>query len=642
MSASRALVGFIHFDRAPLAPDLALTVLQRMQANPAHAAHWSETGIFLGYLRQTNLPEDRDDPQPCLDPVGRFALATTAVLTNRPELRSSIDELSQLADADYAQLPDSVIVRAAFRRWGVASFAKFDGAFSCAIWEPNTERLICACDSRAQAPLYYWREGPRFAFASTLRGLLAIPGVPRELHAPAIAEHAAGIIRPTDETLYRNIHRLRAGHVLIADRRGLRTEPYWQPDSARVLALPSEADYAAAFRAELRAAVERTLSRSPRHVALLLSGGLDSSAVAAVAAPLLAARGERLQAIHLRHTGPAATTPQRERDEFAAAAAVAAHVPTLDYLELESRSQPVPRPAWDEFFAHHCVPFRGLLMKDPALSEALDRLGIGTLWTGGAGNALVSLETLPSGYLTHLALTGRWLTWWQESRALAAQQGHAWRRLARATFLSPWKRRVTGAAPASYDPQYLFFLHPSWRENAAFLERVDTWHAEVGQPPRDFRAELARRYTAMLGQGLLVSSSTLLPGPTFRSGGAPLADRRLNEFCLSLPFDQHIRDGWDRRLIREGLSAELPASVRYRVTRGMPQPGFESTLALAAPWLDEEIQRLGQSDLVRQIFDYDRLREGWAARDREKGRPFMLVKTIVCAAFLQWHEAGNF
>jgi hypothetical protein len=60
--------------------------------------------------------------------------------------------------------------------------------------------------------------------------------------------------------------------------------------------------------------------------------------------------------------------------------------------------------------------------------------------------------------------------------------------------------------------------------------------------------------------------------PRFR---APLADLRLNLFCLRLPYEQQIRHGWDRRLVRRVTAGLLPESVRWRTTRGLPQPEFQ-------------------------------------------------------------------
>jgi len=638
----RGLAGIVRFDQAPLPPDHIDRMLAAMGIGRTDRVErrLSPAAAF-GHLTEFVLPEDRLERQPLHSADGRFALVTTALLENRPELAAAFG----WNDEESGRRSDGEFVSAAFARWGEACPARLEGMFSLAVWDHRARRLFCAVDFRGLQPLYLWSGDGRLAFASTLRGLLALPGVPRRIDEIALAEHVAGVWRASPRTLYRDIIRLNGAHTLVADATGLRTTRYWTPDPGRILRLNTEADYREAFRTEFAAAVRRSLRRAPSQVGLLLSGGLDSSAVAAFAGPLLAAEGRRLQAFHVLPRDDARyARPDRELDESRYAAALRAHTPSVDFHFLRSNSGPAPRPAWDDFFSDNLVPSRGLpAADDPGVVGPLDHLGIGTLWTGGGGNALISLEAFPSGYLVYLALTGRWPAWWRETRGHSRVHGRPFRGLARQTALNPFKRLLRGW-PTRFVPSPddgLYFLHPALRERTALVERLQGYRAEQDRPPLDFRAHLQRRYQHLAAQQVGAAPAVISRLPTRRIMGAPLTDRRLNEFCLSLPFDQHIRDGWDRRLLRESLRDLLPDEVRLRVTRGFPQPEFQRHFAQAEPLLTAEVERLGASALVRDCLDYPRLCARWQARHANPsfGGDHALVAAIVTGAFLQWHES---
>lgn len=637
----RGIAGVIQL--RPTGPAAADALAALLTGVPVHAAR-AELGraetaaaAFARFATRI-LPQDFHDRQPLTLPDGGL-LATTALLRNRAALAAEFGWTSEIA----ATRAESDFVAAAYQRWGEECPRHLEGAFALAVWQPARRRLFCATDLVASTPLYYSHQDGRFAFASTLNALLALPGVDRRLHRPAFANLVALIPTDDEQTLYTGVRRLRGAHALALDESGARQWRYVAVAAPPVLTLASDADYAAAMREQLRAAVQRSLRPMPGQVGLLLSGGLDSSSVAAVAGRLLAEQGRRLQCIHLLPRGDDRyRLPHTVLDETSYVRQLEAHSPHIDFHYVETTSRPAERAAWDDYFATHRAPFPSLLATETSLDPLLDRLDVRLLLDGLGGNHVVSLEALPSGYLAHLALTMRWRDWWRETRAHSRLHDRPWRWLVRHTAINPWKLRLRGRAhPSVFRGSTMQLLHPEFRRTSGVDERKRAARERWFGPPVDLRQRLTATVHEWVTHAILPPPSVCPPTPLRRLSSHPLYDRHLSAFCLSLPFDQQVRDGWDRRLLREAMRGWLPESVRLRTTRGLLQPEFQSNFTRAEPLLRAEMSVLGSSALERELLDLSALRALWHQQQvapPSLARELQLMSGLSAAAFLRWHE----
>jgi asparagine synthase (glutamine-hydrolysing) len=634
----RGIAGIIRFDQAPVARTEIDGMLHTMAICPTDRIESCEVGSAgFGHLSKYIVAEDRFDAQPLRSSDGNLLLVADAMLDNRDELAAAFgwrpDETSTRAD--------SAFVLAARERWGDQCPSHLEGRFALVVWQIREQRLFAAVDHFGFRPLYYWHNAKELVFATTLKGLFALRRVPREISEQVFAEHVAGLKSEPSATLYRDVRRLVAGHQLHGTPSSFTSRRYWNPDPARLLRLPSDLDYLEAFRAELERAVRTSLRRHRGNVAIMLSGGLDSAAVTAVAGRLLAGQGQRLQAIH---TVPAGTdryrSPLREIDESRFVHSMRAHSPHIDFHFVPAQSEAVPPDRWDSAFDNEFVPFRSLPAHEgSSLGQLLDALDVGVLLNGLGGNDLVSVQTATSGYLTHLFAAGRWPTWWRELRGHGRVYGPPLWLLFRHSALHPLKRwlRPNPPIPAHHN---LFLLHPALRARTNIESRLREQEQAAAALPFNFRRQLHRTLTEELIRQSGVTGSIIKPGAITRLGAAPLCDRRLNEFCLSLPFDQQIRDGWDRRLLRESMRGPLPDDVRLRVTRGFPQPQFQRNFSRIEPALREALGHQPRGTLAGAYLDLPRLRSWW---DHGNAQPSMsaelaLVRGIALSRFLQWHE----
>lgn len=197
---------------------------------------------------------------------------------NAPELRARLEKEGHLF---YTRTDTEVIVHA-FEQYGTDCLDELNGIFSFGIWDSRRKVMFLARDRAGVKPLYYAEPPGAFVFGSELRAVLAHPAIERHLDMTSLNQYLAYEYVPTPRTIFAGVKKLPPGHCLTLENGRLKLECYW--DISLQNSEPPEAgkqtDYAAGFRRTLDDAVRlELLSDVP--VGVLLSGGLDSSAVAA-------------------------------------------------------------------------------------------------------------------------------------------------------------------------------------------------------------------------------------------------------------------------------------------------------------------------------------------------------------------------
>ena len=180
----------------------------------------------------------------------------------------------------YSQSDTEVLVHL-YEEMGTSFVEKLDGMFALALWDERNQRLVLARDRAGKKPLFYYHSDDIFAFGSEIKALVTDQRVPTELAIEYLPAYLSFGYVPCPFTFYRNIRQVPPGHFLVLDAAGLRVEPFWQlrmqPQGSIRLEEACEQ-----LRYLLRQAVKKLLI-SDVPLGVLLSGGLDSSIVTALA-----------------------------------------------------------------------------------------------------------------------------------------------------------------------------------------------------------------------------------------------------------------------------------------------------------------------------------------------------------------------
>jgi asparagine synthase (glutamine-hydrolysing) len=276
------IAGIIHFDQMPVQAGLIECMTTRMAYRGRDGmTHWQQGSTALGHCLLQTTRESAEERQPLVDAQSGLVLVLDGRIDNAAELAREL----RVSGAILHSRADSELVLRAYEQWGPALLDRIDGDFAFAVWDPRTGRLFCARDRLGNKPFHYCRNDTTFAFASDVSALLALPWVRKELNLDFVAEHLALEWMSLEDTFWTGIQRLPPAHRLEVSAEGLRRSRYWRPDVAMTLPCRTIADYAEYYRSLLFDVV-RGMGNSSGPVACEVSGGLDSSALFAVAAGL--------------------------------------------------------------------------------------------------------------------------------------------------------------------------------------------------------------------------------------------------------------------------------------------------------------------------------------------------------------------
>jgi asparagine synthase (glutamine-hydrolysing) len=242
-------------------------------------------GVGLGVVR-LSIIDVQGGHQPLSNEDGTVWIVFNGEVYNHPELREQL----LAAGHRFRTQADTETVVHAYEEWGEDCVKRLNAMFGLAIWDSRRQVLFLARDRMGIKPLHYVEDGGRLLFASELKALLRDPGVGRTVDLAALRDYLSLEYVPTPRSILAGVRKLPPGHTLTwrkADGR-VQLRQYWDPDlsaSERPAPARSLDELAAELRQVLKASVRRELL-SDVPVGVFLSGGIDSSAVAAMMAEL--------------------------------------------------------------------------------------------------------------------------------------------------------------------------------------------------------------------------------------------------------------------------------------------------------------------------------------------------------------------
>lgn len=265
-------------------PVPGVELLRRMTATLEHRGPDDEGTFVDGCValgaRRLSIIDLPGGHQPISNEDGTVTVALNGEIYNYAALRRDLAARGhQLRTAG-----DTEVIVHLYEEMGEACVDELRGMFAIALWDARRRRLLLARDRIGIKPLFVARlPGGGLAFASEIKALFALPGVPRRLNATALGRYLDVLYTPGSETIFEGIVRVPPGHLIVMDDQGVRERPYWDVTADRQARRAGLAANVERLRAEVDAAV-RLHMVADVPVGALLSGGVDSSAVVSLAA----------------------------------------------------------------------------------------------------------------------------------------------------------------------------------------------------------------------------------------------------------------------------------------------------------------------------------------------------------------------
>ena len=317
------IVGLVQY---PADADMRLRLVGRMAGTIRHRGPdddgaFADDDVTLGMQRLSiiDLPGGH---QPMATEDGLVVIVFNGEIYNFQELRADLVK----AGESFRTSSDTEVFLRQYRRHGPAGFSALNGMFAAGIWDKRSRALHLVRDRMGVKPLYYYWDGKVFAFASEIKALLELPAVERTILPTAVWDYLTFRYVPGPQTIWRHIFKLQPGHRLVmsAGASGPAISRWWEiPTPAAPLEM-SDDEMTRSFGQLFTDAVKiRMVADVP--VGIMLSGGIDSSAVAAVAAQ---SHGRNLKTFSVSFAGSPAT------DERLFARSVSDHLGT-EHAEVE-------------------------------------------------------------------------------------------------------------------------------------------------------------------------------------------------------------------------------------------------------------------------------------------------------------------
>jgi asparagine synthase (glutamine-hydrolysing) len=591
------IAGRFNFDRGQNVDPEQLAAMTTILAHrgPDGDGFYFGEGVGLGH-RRLSIIDLATGGQPLANEDDTVWVVFNGEIYNFADIRQELEALGHR----FRSHTDTEVIVHAYEQWGDAAVQRFRGMFAFALWDTRKRRLLLVRDRLGIKPLYYAVTPTGIVFASEIKSILEDPEVPRDWSAEAVDAYLALQYVPAPNTIYKAIHKLQPGHLLVARNGHAAVTSYWDlhftgdGDAAR------EDEYLERLDALVTEAVRlRLISDVP--LGAFLSGGIDSSLV--VAAMVATASGRVLTT--------SVGFDEHAFNELEYARAVARHLGTESHERVVKPdvADLLPKLAW-----HLDEPFGDSSAVPTYYVSAAAREQVTVALSGDGG------DELWAGYARH-----RVERWEQTARKWLGPSGSrvAGRIAGRAPLGLKGARSLQHLALSSAEAcarKHAYGLFESGGRDAMYSPefRADVAGAD---PFASFR----RAYDACpsadpLDRALYVDVKTYMVDDILTKvdkmsmavsleARVPLLDHKLLEFVATIPTSLKLKGGRSKHLLRRLLEQRVPKAIVDRPKHGFEAPVGEWLRGPLAPLVNDLL--LDGRLRTRGLFDSSQVTRLW-------------------------------
>lgn len=532
-----------------------------------------DTHVALGHTRLIVV-----DPVGGAQPMSKSKGSNTYTMVYNGELYNTEDLRKELLKRGYTfqSHSDTEVLLTAYMEWKEDCVNYLNGIYAFAIWDSECEKMYMARDRLGVKPLFYKFNGKSLLFGSELKAILAHPEVKSEVDRDGLRELLGlGPSKTPGHGIFRGISELRPAHYMTFDKNGLHIHRYWNVKSEKhVHSLEETIEH---VRFLVQDAVERQLIADVP-VCTFLSGGLDSSAITAIASNFFN--------VHGRGT---------------------LHTYSIDYEEnsayfQKSLFQPDEDRPWIEKMVQHLgVIHHTTIIPHDLLAEKLKDAVIAKDLPGMAdidSSLLLFSQDIKKQFT--VALSGEC--------ADEIFGGYPW-------FYKDELLRNVGFPWMQSEAERHNLLLPKWKEKLKLKEYVKSRCIETLQevPKLEGENPIEARRREMSYLNMLWFMPTLLDRKDRMSMAAslevrvPFADHRIVEYAWNIPWSMKMLDGREKGLLRKALEDILPMDILYRKKSPYPKTHHPKYTKLVKDMLQQIIHQ--KNSPILQLISQEKFKE---------------------------------
>jgi asparagine synthase (glutamine-hydrolysing) len=547
-------------------------VLRRMCDVMAHRGpdddgFFTQGQIGLG-MRRLSIVDLATGHQPICNEDGSIWIVFNGEIYNHGELRERLITQGHR----YRTHSDTETIVHLYEEYGKDCVQRLRGMFAFAIWDAKQKSLFIARDRLGIKPLYYRLTPRTFIFGSEIKVLMAYPGVRPEFNRDVLPEFLTFGYLSGDETFYGGVKKLMPGHQLELDKQGeLRIEQYWDLQTTRDEKIHDERYYVNSYRELLETAVKSHLM-SDVPLGVFLSGGLDSSAVAALMTKI---RREPIETFSVGYS-------EQTYSELRYARTVAQHLNSVHHEVFVSRQDffgALPKLIWHEdepivwpssvslFFVAQLARDRvKVVLTGEGSDETLAGYSRYAFTLKNLAFDRVYRRLVPSGLRRHFResiATSRWINGSARrklSHTFFGLDGDSWASFYFDNFFSTFNQKDQSDLLTDE-------FQDGIASGYAYRNVLGYWEQSSGDLLQRLLYTDIKTYLVEL----LMKQDNMSMAASIESR-VPFLDHVLVEWATRVPANIQIRGAAGKQILKKAMEDLLPHSIIYRPKLGFPTP----------------------------------------------------------------------
>ena len=572
----------------------------------AGARVMDQARLGLGFRRLSIIDLSKAGNQPMHGCTDRVWLAFNGEIYNHLRLREGLEQRGHV----YASHTDSETILHLYEERGLDFVNELEGDYAIALWDAEREQLVLARDRIGVKPLYFHHKDGRFIFASEIKAILRHPAVTAEIDEESLYHYLTFLTTPAPRTLFRDIQKLPAGHLLVVKRHGsIDLQQYWDalpPETPpKEFSLRGEAEHSTEILRLLRDSIrKRMMSDVPFGV--FLSGGVDSSANVALMSELMS------QPVRTYTVG---FEDSEELNELEGAQAVAKRFGT-DHHEVIIGRQDMQKFLPDLVF-HQDEP-----LADPVcvplyyVSKLARETGTIVVQVGEGADEIFAGYDWFRKYVRINEL------FWRHAQRLPTSLRQSVTAIAKPIMEASFNKRTAielvrrlGAGESLFWGGAIVFdedfkrrvLSSEMNARADGLSSYDAvWkhleHIAQARPDSDLAARMTYLELKLRLPELLLMRVDKMTMATSVEARVPFLDHHLVEYAMGIPVNLKIKGASGKHILKHALEEVLPSDLLYRPKRGFGAPIREWFRGASGEMLGGLI--MNSSIRRRSLFDY--------------------------------------